>query len=91
MAPFTRLMRVDMRALDAQLPKVMFPAYFTHIEGEGSVSFVGLEVPEHQRQCIRSLSRFSDPEAFPLLLTTILPEHWRTLPLYERIDSIESR
>jgi hypothetical protein len=89
MAVFTRVMHVDTHTFAPGTTKVLFPVYFTNIQWEGHVSFVGLEVPETQRNCIRSVSRFSDPEKLSLLLTTFLPADWRTLPLYQRIDSLE--
>ena len=90
MPAFTRLMQVDLGASGRQT-KVIFPAYFTNVQFEGRVSFVGLEFSDTDRRCIRSVSRFSDPDAFALLLTTTLPGDWRTQLLYQRLESIESR
>jgi hypothetical protein len=85
---FTRSFHVDAHAL-AEDTKVFFPAYYS-LDAVGRVEFVGLEVPARQRACIRSVSRFSNADAFPLLLTTLLPADWRRVPLYERIDPLES-
>ena len=90
MTAFTRVMRVDLGAFGGQT-KVIVPAYFTNVQFEGRASFVGLEFSEADRGCIRSVSRFSDPDAFALLLTTTLPGDWRTQRLYQRLESIESR
>jgi hypothetical protein len=86
---FTRSMHVDLSGPGRKTTKVFFPTYFMNSLDNGDVSFVGLELPEHQRHCIRTISRFSEPDVFPLLLTTMLPNDWRTLPLYERIDPVE--
>lgn len=86
---FTRSIRLVPQALAGGTTAVFLPVYDS-IDVVGRVTFVGLEVPEGQRHCIRSVARLSDAGQFPLLLTTVLPAGWRAQPLYERIDPVET-
>jgi hypothetical protein len=86
---FTHSLHVDMGAFPGEAVSVLSPAYFTTLPTDGRVNFLGLELPERQRPCIESISRFADADAFPLLLTTVLPARWRNQPLYERLEHFE--
>ena len=50
---FTRSMHVDLSRPGGKTTKLFFPAYFMNSADNGHVSFVGLEVAEHQRHCVR--------------------------------------
>ena len=86
---FTRSIHVDLPGVVGKTTRVLFPAYFVSSLHTGDISFVGVEVPEIHRHCVRSIGRFSEPDVFPVLLTTMLPGDWRTRPLYQRIDPVE--
>lgn len=70
---------------------VYFPAYET---GEASpnpalLAIDGLEIAEPDWPCVKQVSRFADPDAFPLLLAAVLPVNWRSLPMHETLRGWE--
>jgi hypothetical protein len=52
--------------------------------------FTGIEVPGPQADCVGAISRFDNPDAFPLLISAILPAGWQTLPLHQTLRGVES-
>jgi hypothetical protein len=74
-----------------RLTRLFFPIYET---GSGSpdpalLAFGGVELAESDLSCVKQLFRFTTPDSFPLLLTTVLPSDWRTVPLHQTLRGWE--
>lgn len=66
---------------------VYFPFYET---GDASpnpalLAIDGLEIAQSDWPCVKGVSRFADPGAFPLLLAAVLPVNWRSLPMHQTL------
>ncbi|HEX8030584.1 MAG TPA: hypothetical protein VF491_19050 [Vicinamibacterales bacterium] len=51
----------------------------------------GYEIPAAQRPCLTKVTRLRDPNQFPVLLNTTLPDDWENLPLYLTLARWERR
>jgi hypothetical protein len=49
----------------------------------------GIETAGAEWACIKRVTRFADPGAFPLLLAAVLPRDWRTGPLHQTLRGWE--
>jgi hypothetical protein len=75
-ADFTRTIAVERRASVAGPTRIFLPV-FEH--------FTGLKFSDGRRGCVLGAYRFTDLEAFPLLLGATLPPDWQSRPLYQRL------
>jgi hypothetical protein len=87
---FTRTYDVDVPPT-GQSTKVYFPVYETGPASPDSesLSFGGVEVPASELGCLKRVSRFSEPDGFPLLVPAVLPSDWRQMPLHQTLRGWE--
>jgi hypothetical protein len=71
---------------------VYFPAYETggSSPAPGLLAFDGIEVAESESGCVKRVSRFVEPDRFPLLLAAVLPGTWRSLSLHQTLRDWET-
>jgi hypothetical protein len=74
-----------------RLTTMFFPIYETGSSSPDPalLSFGGVELAESDLPCLKRVFRFSMPDTFPLLLTTVLPPDWRSVPPYQTLRSWE--
>jgi hypothetical protein len=65
--------------------RLFFPIYYS----EGAY-FAGIEVPDHDVECIAGARRLQDLGALPLLVNLLLPPDWRQMPMYQTLTNWEA-
>jgi hypothetical protein len=88
---FTRTLTVPVPRDRDRYVDVFMPALYT---GGGNpqpdlLALAGVDVPDDQQACVQSLSRFQNPDAFPLLLEAVLPAEWQQLTRHQTIRAFE--
>jgi hypothetical protein len=87
---FTRTYNVDVPPAGAST-RVYFPVLRTGPASPDSdlLTFRGLEVAESEWSCVKSISRFAEPDRFALLLPAVLRAAWRDRPLRQTLRGWE--
>ena len=78
---------------EGQPTKVYFPAFETGLASPDPelLAFGGIAVPPSALPCLQRVSRFREPDTFPLLLPFVVPYNWQQLPLHQTLSGFEHR